>query len=92
MIQSAFLIASITPGAGLQLDGFNKILLIFVILSETTSGILDFSSTTYPLASSATIFISSNVTGITLPTIFKISLLFITESSKLPLIPLIAEK
>ena len=69
-IQSAFFIASTTPGAGLQFDGLIVILFIFVILSDTTSGILDFSSTIYPFANSAIIFISSNVTGITFPTIF----------------------
>ena len=44
-IQSAFFIASTTPGAGLQFVGFIIILFIFVNLSDTTSGILDFSST-----------------------------------------------
>ena len=48
-IQSAFLIASTTPGAGLQFEGFNTILFIFVNFSDTISGILDFSSTTYPV-------------------------------------------
>ena len=76
IILSASLIASNTPGAGLQFDGFKYTLLIFVILSFTISGILSFSSTTYPLSNSAQIFISSDVTGITFPIILNIELLF----------------
>ena len=81
-MQSAFCIASNTPGAGLQFVGFKYIRLIFVTFSYTISGILDFSVTTYPFPSSAVMFISSNVTGITFPTIFKTSLLFTIESAK----------
>ena len=83
-IASAFFIASSTPGAGIQFDGLIYILLILVTLSNTISGILSFSSTTIPFSSSAQIFTSSNVTGNTLPVIFKISLLFSIDSVKSP--------
>ena len=76
IILSASFIASKTPGAGLQFDGFKYTLFILVILSFTISGILSFSSTTYPFSSSAHICISSVVTGFTSPTILNIELLF----------------
>ena len=82
IIQSASFIASITPGAGLQFEGFNVILFILVNLSYTTSGIFDFYVTIYPFSSSAFISISSNVTGNTLPIIFNTSLLFIIDFAK----------
>lgn len=84
IIASAFFIASKTPGAGTQFDGFIYILFIFVTLSNTTSGIFSFSSTTIPFSSSAHMFISSNVTGNTLPVIFNMYLAFSIASVKSP--------
>ena len=84
IIASASSMASITPGAGLQLDGEIYILFIASIFSETISGILSFLCIVVPSVNSAQIVISSKVTGKTLPTIFKTFLLFSTDSEKFP--------
>ena len=61
--------------AVLQFVGLRYTLLIFVTLFDTICFILLFSSITVPSCNSAHILISSNVTGKTLPTIFKTFLL-----------------
>ena len=66
IIASAFCIASITPGAGEQLEGFINIRFILLTLSATISGILSLFVITVPSSNSAQISIGSNVTGILL--------------------------
>ena len=83
IIASASAIASNTPGAGVAFDGEINILFIVSTLSATISGILLFCSIVVPSFSSAHIFISSKVTGITLPVIFKTSVLFLIASGTL---------
>ena len=84
--------ASNTPGAGLQFEGFINIRFILLTLSATTSGICSLFFIIVPSSSSAHISIGSNVTGRTFPMIFNTFLDCSIEAEKSPYNSFIANR